>query len=105
MLREKRVSVLMDVEITKMLGINKLESVHFKHRLDTDLGKKNRNTEFVIKPDIVIAENGLGGPKYDLKSLLVPGNNENGDPPLQLGIGGDGMPASDIRFSLHYNDL
>ena len=31
-----------------------------------------RNVEYFIKPDIVIVENGLGQPKYDLRSLLTP---------------------------------
>jgi hypothetical protein len=59
-----------------------------------------------VRPDIVIAENGVGQPKYDLKNLLAPGTNaESGEPPLKLGFDATGIPASDVKFSLHYNDL
>ena len=62
--------------------------------------------EYFLRPDIVIAENGIGQPKYDLKSLLAPAHNaEAGEPPLKLGFDSAGIPASDIKFSLHYNDL
>lgn len=41
-----------------------------------------------------------------MKSILAPATYaEHGEPPLKLGIDSAGVPASDIKFSLHYNDL
>lgn len=65
-----------------------------------------KDTEYFVKPDIVIAENGVGTPKLNLKKLLTPGVHEDQDtPPMQVGIDAFGIPSSDIRFSLHYNDI
>ena len=37
---------------------------------------------------------------------MAPANNaESGEPPLKLGFTSENIPASDMRFSLHYNDL
>jgi hypothetical protein len=42
-----------------------------------------------LRPDVIIAENGVGAPKYDLKQILSPGKHaEHGEPPLKLGIDG-----------------
>lgn len=63
----------MDCEITQMKGLNKLESIHFKREEDTKpekLFSREGITELFIKPDIVIAENGLGEPKVDLGELI-----------------------------------
>lgn len=41
-----------------------------------------------------------------MRSLLTPGANaETDEPPLNIGIDMAGVPASDTKFSLHYNDL
>lgn len=54
----------------------------------------------------MIAENGVGAPKMDLESLLTPDiNAENNEPPLVVGMDSKGIPSSDIKFSLHYNDI
>jgi hypothetical protein len=67
---------------------------------------KDKNVEFFVRPDLIIGENGLGQPKYNLKTMLAPATNaEAGEPPLKLGIDATGVPASDVKFSLHYNDL
>lgn len=98
-----RISVMMKTEITRMEGIGKLDTIYFKK--DTQ-DKKDKNVEFFIRPDVVIAENGVGAPKYDLRSKLAPAtDSENGEPPLKLGIDDSGIPGCDIKFSLHYNDL
>lgn len=48
----------------------------------------------------------MGVPKYEIKSLLTAGkDSEHGEPPIKLGIDAKGVPASDVKFSLHYNDL
>jgi hypothetical protein len=102
-MREQRISVMMQAEITKIQGMNKIEGLYFKKNAPS---KEEKNVEFYLRPDIVIAENGVGAPKYDLKSVLAPAKNaENGEPPLKLGIDATGVPASDVKFSLHYNDL
>lgn len=91
--------------------MNKIDSIYFK-RNSEEVEKKtgqpatDKNVEYFVRPDIVIAENGVGAPKYDIRALLAPGStSENGEPPLKLGIDPLGIPASDIKFSLHYNDL
>ena len=49
--------------------------------------KEEENVEYYLKPDVVIAENGLGAPKYEIKKVLAPASNaENGEPPLDIGI-------------------
>lgn len=103
MLREKRISVLMNHDITNMTGLNKLEEIYFKKPSNDP---KEKNVEYFLRPDVVIAENGIGQPRYDLKKLLAPGEHvEHGEPPIQIGIDSQGIPGADIRFSLHYNDL
>lgn len=50
-----------------------MESIHFKREEDTKpekLFSKEGITEMFIKPDLVIAENGLGQPKVDLAELI-----------------------------------
>ena len=94
---------MMNTELTRIEGMNKIDAIFFKKNTED---KKDKNLEFFVRPDIVIAENGIGAPKYDLKTMLAPASNaEAGEPPLKLGIDGSGIPACDIRFSLHYNDL
>lgn len=103
MLKDKRISVIMRAEVQRFQGLDKLEAVYFK-KIE-DISEKN-NLEYFIKPDVVIAENGLGAPKMDLKELLTPAiHAENNEPPLQIGFDREGLPSSDIKFSLHYNDI
>ena len=53
-----------------------------------------------------MAENGVGAPKLNIKKLFAPGrNSEDGDPPISVGIDNNGIPSSDIRFSLNYNNI
>jgi hypothetical protein len=103
MLKEKRISVIMNTEITKIRGMDKIDMIHFKRPNAPD---EKKHIEYFIKPDIVIAENGIGAPKKDLKSLLAPATNaEAGEPPIDVAIDPNNVPASDIHFSLHYNDI
>jgi hypothetical protein len=60
MMRDKRISVIMDARISKIEGVNKIESVIFTK---SEKNESERNVEFYIRPDIVIAENGVGSPK------------------------------------------
>lgn len=88
MLREQRITVMMKSEITKIQGMNKIESIHFKRNTENEekqTGKEatDKNVEYFVRPDVVIAENGIGAPKYDIRTLLAPGSqSENGEPPM-----------------------
>jgi hypothetical protein len=88
MLREQRITVMMKTEITKIQGMNKIESIHFKRNSENEekqTGKEatDKNVEYFVRPDVVIAENGIGAPKYDIRTLLAPGSHsENGEPPM-----------------------
>ena len=103
LMREQRISVLMNVDITSIKGMNKIESIQFQRSEEI---KQNKDIENCIRPELIIAEGGVGAPKYDIKSVLTAGKDaEHGEPPIKLGIDSKGVPASDVKFSLHYNDL
>lgn len=105
MLKAMRISVIMNCKIAALKGMNKLEAIHFTKDEPMKDGNQTK-VEYFIKPDIVIAENGVGTPKCNLKQLLVNGcGDESGEIPMDLGIDQTGLPASDVRFSLHYNDI
>lgn len=86
-----------------MNGLNKIDEIYFKR---DSKNSEDKNVEYFLRPDVIIAENGIGQPRYDLQKLLLPGDHaEHGEPPIQVGIDSSGIPGADIRFSLHYNDL
>lgn len=107
-MRAQRISVLMDKNITQIKGLHRIEEIHFvakqKNEKQNPLGYVKPDEEFFIKPDVVIAENGLGAPKVDLKALML----ENADAENSLNKIGfctkTGYPATNVRFSLLYND-
>lgn len=104
-MREKRISVLMHSKIKKLEGVSRLESLIFVKDSKTET-KDERDIDYYIRPDVVIAENGLGEPKYKLANMLTPSSNsETGEPPISIGIDHRGIPSSNIKFSLHYNDI
>lgn len=91
MLREKRITVMMKTEITRIQGMNKVEQIYFKRNTEDDDAKgipaTDKKVEYFVRPDMIIAENGIGAPKYDIRQLLAAGSNaENGEPPIKLGI-------------------
>lgn len=57
MLREQRISVKMKTDITRIQGLNKIEAIYFNKETENPNEKK---VEFFVRPDIVIAENGVG---------------------------------------------
>lgn len=72
-MKEKRISVLMDCKISQFKGINNLEAIYFKKTKELDYEKivsGQDEPEYFIKPDVVIAENGLGAPKVDINKLI-----------------------------------
>lgn len=77
MLNEKRISVIMNCKIKKIKGSNKLEAIHF-----TKDDKENKDEELFLKPDIVIAENGVGEPKFKLNDILSANQDPNIEPPM-----------------------
>ncbi len=84
MLKEKRISVLMNSEIIKISGNDRIDAIQFKKPFPKE---EEKNVEFFLKPDIVIAENGVGAPKRDLKMMLAPATNaEAGEPPINVAI-------------------
>ena len=57
------------------------------------------STDFFLKPDMVIVEDGVGKPKLDLKKLT--GQAEGGTKVLEnFTFANTGIPISNIRFSL-----
>ena len=96
MLRDKRISVLMNTDIRRFEGTNKIESIVFTKNSKSET---ERNIEYYIKPDVIIAENGLGPPKFDIRPLLTASaSSDSGEPPLALGIDSSGTPASKCQI-------
>jgi len=62
LLKEQRISMQSAVRITKMEGDNDLEAIFYNQEKDYE-NKKIATTEYFIKPDLVIVENGIGRPK------------------------------------------
>lgn len=59
-------------------------------------------TEYFIKPDLVIVDEGVGRPKNDLKKMI--GHEETGVL-SSLTFNNESIPISNIRFSLYQNDI
>ena len=53
----------MKAEITKIQGVNKVEGIYFKK---PQARGEDKHVEYFLRPDVIIAENGLGAPKYSL---------------------------------------
>jgi len=98
-MKKKRISVLMDSKITKIEGTTKMEKVHFKKEGEPA-------TEYFLQPDVVIQENGLGGPSLNFYKMqaYIEGTDLK-TPPVNPSKEKDGCPAADIRFSLSYNNI
>ena len=93
--------MLMNCRILRFEGKSKLEKIYFQREEDP----KHSDEEFWVNPDIIIGENGIGTPLYNLRNILTPGENEAGEPDLPVEIDSFGIPSSDIRFSLLHNVL
>lgn len=74
-MKDQRISVIMDKTIQDIKGETKIESISF---IDREKAENPGNmfkegiTEYFIKPDMVIVENGLGSGKVDIKPLIDP---------------------------------
>lgn len=103
LMKEKRISILVDCDI-RMKGDTKLETIYFKQGKDKSVDKlysKEGVTEYFINPDVVIVENGVGDPKMSLGKLV-----ENSDEGTlnKVKIDKNGVPISNMRYSLLHND-
>lgn len=64
----------MNVELTKLKGENKLTEIRFRKANDCNPEKifsEEGVVDYYLRPDVVIAENGLGPPKLDLNALIT----------------------------------
>ena len=59
-------------------------------------------TDYFVKPDLIIAENGVGAPKADLSKII---DVKESSTVNHIGIDTEGVPISNIRFSLLSNDI
>ena len=90
-----------------MIGDYKIEKIHFR-KLDPSKSEYEQimseedQMEYFISTDIVIAENGIGAPKCDLKSMI--GEQEKNHL-SSLTFNNEEIPISNIRFSLLQNDI
>lgn len=96
----------MDKTIQEIKGDTRIESVSF---IDREKAENPGNmfkegiTEFYLKPDMVIVENGLGSGKVNLAPLI-----EAKDEGQINHVGVDhrtGLPAANVRFSVLHNDI
>lgn len=85
-----------------MEGDNDLEAIYFNKEGDYD-HETVADTEYFIRPDMVICENGIAGPKQSLLHMV--GAQEQGSQ-RKVSIGTfNGVPHTNTRFSLIHNDI
>ena len=105
-MRKEGVRVIDNAQITNIIGDYKIEKLHFR-KLDPTKSEAEQimsaegQTEYFIDADMIIAENGLGPPKGDLKSLI--GEQDKGL--NSLTFNNENIPISNVRFSLLQNDI
>jgi hypothetical protein len=68
-LKDQRISVQPSVNILRMQGDNELEAIFFNKEEDIR-DDKVPDTDYFIKPDLVICENGVGRPRKELLSMV-----------------------------------
>ena len=68
-LKEQRISYQANVKVTKLDGENDLEAIYFNKEGDYSHDKVAM-TDYFVKPDIVICENGIGKPRQTLLDLV-----------------------------------
>ena len=107
MMRDQNICIIDDIEITHMVGDYKVEKIHFLKRSDKEVEAdavwtEKGSTDYFVKPDLIIVEDGIGRPKVDLRPLI--GHEEHGNL-NNLTFNNEGIPISNIRFSLYQNDI
>ena len=104
MLKEKRISVIVNAQIKDIKGTTKAEKIIFRKAEDTDPEKELDEgvTDYFVKPDLIIAENVIGMPKADLGTII---DKKESSTLNHIGMDREGIPSSNIRFSLLFNDI
>lgn len=97
-MKDMRISVLCNSKLKELKGDHKIEEIVF--RKDGEYGDLKDFSEeyydYSIKPDVVIAENGMGKPTIDLNALIE--NKEHGSEDKVSISAETGLPISNIRF-------
>ncbi len=85
-------------------GDTRLDKIYFRKEEDCDFEKEMDVgvTDYFVEPDFVIADNGIGVPKMDLRKLIDSNEKSNVN---CVNFDNYGIPASNIRFSLYYNTI
>lgn len=90
------------MQIVKLAGENELEAIHFNKEGDYS-DSKVADTEYVMATDLVICENGIDRPKFDLTPYV--GAQDEGSE-RRIATGGETrIPHTNTRFSLVHNDI
>jgi len=100
-LKKQRISLQSAVKITKMEGDNDLEAIFYNREQDYE-NEKIPDTDYFVKPDIVICENGIARPKKELLQM-VGYQDQGSEKKISMNI--DQIPTTNIRFSLIHNDI
>ena len=65
----QRITLQPHVNVVKLEGDNDLETIYFNKEEDTKDGKIP-DTDYFVKPDVVICENGIGRPRKELLKMV-----------------------------------
>ena len=107
LMRKEGIRVIDNAKITHLAGDYKLEKIHFR-KVDPFLSEAEQylsqegQPEYFVSTDCVIAENGLGPPKGNLKALIGEQEKSNLS---SLTFNNENIPISNVRFSLLQNDI
>ena len=74
MMREQRISVVMNCTFTKTEGDYRMDKLWFKKAEDLaaeEHSVSSTSKEYFVSPDVVIVEDGVGQPKISLKDLVI----------------------------------
>jgi hypothetical protein len=72
MMRNQNICVIDEINITHIVGDYKVDKIHFSKNFDSKgkadaVWSKIGSTDYFIKPDMMIVEDGVGVPKVDLR--------------------------------------
>ena len=84
-----------------MDGDNDLETIYFNKEEDYKDGKVP-DTDYFVKPDMVICENGVGRPRKELLSMV---GFQDGGNLQKVAMSDTYIPSTNVRFSLLHNDI
>ena len=100
-MKNNRINCIVGAKIKELKGDNSLESIIFNKEEQFKDGKIPE-VDYMLKTDLVIAENGIDRPNQELLSMV--GYQKNGD---ETAIAFDDMhiPNANVRFNLIHNDI